>query len=202
MKIAVYGATGNIGQRIVQEAVSRGHEVTALSRHGGDVAAGAVSVIGDATDADAVAKVAADHDVVVSAIGPSREPGGDPSAFVGTLVGLAEASGSTRLIVVGGAGSLYAAPDVRLLDLPEFPEIYKAEATAAANSLYALRDTSADWTYLSPAPEIGPGERTGVFTLGLDSPAGDRVSYEDYAVALVDEIERPAHRRQRFTVAN
>jgi uncharacterized protein len=204
MKIAVYGATGNVGTRLVREAASRGHRVLALSRHPSttEVPDGVTVASGDVTDYDEVRGIASSHDVVVAAFGPDRDPDGDPSAYVATLVGLAEAVGSTRLIVVGGAGSLFASPGVRLVDTPEFPEPYKAESLAGCAGLDALRETSADWTYLSPAPEFGPGERTGVFTLGLDDVIGDHVSFEDYAVALVDEIEQPAHRRQRFTVAN
>jgi putative NADH-flavin reductase len=148
--------------------------------------------------------LAAEHDVVVSAIGPSREVGGDPSAFAETLTQLATDVRAARLIVVGGAGSLLAAPGVRLVDTAEFPEIHKVEALAAADSLAALQelDSAGEWTYLSPAPVLEPGARTGSYVLGDDNPVGDTISVEDFAVALVDEIERPAHTGRRFTVAN
>lgn len=199
MKIAVYGATGGVGSRIVAEATRRGHEVTGLSRRGG---AGVAT--GDAADPGGVREVAASHDVVVSALGPSRVPGEDPYAFEGVIRALMSGVGTTRLIVVGGAGSLFAAPGVRLVDTPDFPAVYKDESLAGAQAFDALRAAGPelDWTYLCPAPEMGPGERTGTYASGLDEPVGDSISFEDYAVALVDEIERPAHRRQRFTVAN
>jgi len=205
MQIAVIGATGMIGSRIVAEAVSRGHEVTAVSRSGAPESHPSVTPLAaDVTDPAAAADLAARHDVVVSAIGPNREPGGDPAAFPRTLVDLARSVKTTRLVVVGGAGSLEAAPGIRLVDTPDFPEAYKAEALAGASSLDALRalDDAGEWTYLSPAPVIAPGQRTGAYTLGEVSPAGTRISAEDFAVALLDEIERPAHRERRFTVAN
>jgi putative NADH-flavin reductase len=205
MQIAVIGATGMIGSRIVAEAASRGYEVTAVSRSGAPEAHQNVTALAADVTAPAVAvDLAARHDVVVSAIGPSREPGGDPAAFAGTLVDLARNVKTTRLAVVGGAGSLEAAPGIRLVDTPGFPEVYKAEALAGADALDALRalDDAGEWTYLSPAPVIAPGQRTGAYTLGDDSPAGTQISAEDFAVALLDEIERPTHHERRFTVAN
>lgn len=204
MKIAVIGGTGMVGSRIVAEAAGRGHEVTAVSRKGSTPTDQVTPLVADATDPAVAAQLAADHDVVVSAIGPSREPGGDPSAFAATITDLARAVAGSRFVVVGGAGSLFAAPGVRLVDTPEFPEVYKAEALAAADALTALKQSSdaGEWTFLSPAPVIAPGERTGTYTVGGDSPAGSSISAEDYAVALVDEIEQPRHRRRRFTVAN
>jgi putative NADH-flavin reductase len=205
MKILVYGGTGRVGSAIVAEAAQRGHDVIATSRRepSNPLPANAVWRLGDAADSASVAKAATDVDVVVSALGPSREPDGDPFAFAGIVRGLADAVGPTRLLVVGGAGSLSAAPGVRLVDTPEFPEIYKTEALASAAALEELRNTDAsvDWTYLSPAPVIDEGERTGSYRIGDDSPVGSFISFADYAVALVDELERPAHQRARFTVA-
>jgi putative NADH-flavin reductase len=199
MKIAVFGGTGMVGSRIVAEARARGHEVTSLSRRGT-----AGSEVGDATDAVQVGHVAATNDVVVSALGPSRDPGGDPSAFPGVIRELAASVGPTRLLVVGGAGSLFAAPGVRLVDSPDFPPAYRSESLAAADALDVLRSLGpeTDWTFLSPAPEIAPGERTGSYLTALDEPAGSHISAEDFAVAMIDEIEQPRHRRLRFTVAN
>ena len=204
MKIAVYGATGQVGSKVVAEAVRRGHGVTAVNRHEAPAPPGATSAIGDAADVDAVRHVAAAHDVVVSALGPSREPGGDPGAFVGVVRGLITAVGSTRLVVVGGAGSLLAAPGVRLIDTPDFPEEFKAEGLAQAQALEVLRDAGPEleWTYVSPAPIVEDGERTGAYVSGLDEPVGLRLRFADWAVALLDEIDTPAHRRQRFTVAS
>lgn len=194
MKIAVYGATGAIGSSIVTEARSRGHEVTGISRRGSDLA-------GDALDAGFTKQVAADHDVVVSAVGPSRTED-DGTRFPDTIANLAGTLGDARLVVVGGAGSL-TVDGVRLVDTPDFPDLYRDEALKGAASLQVLRGSadSVDWTYLSPAPVIQPGERTGVYRLGLESPVGDSITIDDYALALVDEIETPRHRRERFTVA-
>ena len=202
MRIAVYGATGMIGSRVVAEALSRGHEVTGITRSGGVLPAGAVAVQGDAGDTAFTKRIAAEVDVIVSAIGPSRT-GGDRREFLAQVANLAETLGDARLIVVGGAGSLLVNGG-RLVDQPDFPELYRAEARIAAEALDYVRELGdgVDWTFFSPAPVIAPGERTGSYKVGADSPAGDKVSAEDYAVALVDEIENPAHRRKRFTVAN
>jgi uncharacterized protein len=202
MKIAVYGATGMIGSRVVAEALVRGHEVTGITRSGDQRPAGVRAVQGDAGDADFAECIAGGTDVVVSAIGPSRT-GGDRRAYLAQLRNLVETIGGTRLLVVGGAGSLLV-DGKRLLDQPDFPEIHRPEALIAAEALdyfQGLGD-AVDWTFFSPAPVIQPGTRTGTFTLGTDSPVGDLVSAEDFAVALVDELERPAHRGRRFTVAN
>lgn len=203
MKIAVYGATGNAGRRIAAEAARRGHEVSAFSRHPGELPEGLSWQAGDLTDLDAVRAVAADHDAVVTANGPSREPGGDPFAFAGIIEGVAGVVGSTRLFVVGGAGSLLAAPGVRLVDTPEFPEEYKPESLASADALAFLRASGPelDWTYLSPAPVFPAGDPTGRYVVGDENPVGESISAEDFALAVVDELESGAHRRARFTVA-
>ena len=197
MKIAVYGATGAIGSAIVEEAQSRGHEVTGISRRGSEG-----QLTGDALDADFATGVAEKHDVIVSAIGPSRVSD-DGTRFVDSIANLVATLGNRRLAVVGGAGSLQV-DGVRLVDSPAFPDAYKAEALKGAASLALLREApeDVDWTYLSPAPVILPGPRTGSYEVDLETPAGDQVSIADYAVALVDEIEQPQHVRQRFTVAN
>lgn len=201
-KIAVYGATGMIGSRVVAEALSRGHEVIGITRSGGALPAAAEAVKGDAGDAELTARIAGEVDVVVSAIGPSRV-GGDPREFLAQLRNLAETLGKARLIVVGGAGSLLV-DGKRLLDQPEFPAMYLPEALLGAEALDYVRGLGedVDWSYFSPAPMIQPGERTGVYVPGTDSPVGDWISAEDYAVAMLDEIERPVHRRARFTAAN
>ncbi|RYC12521.1 NAD(P)-dependent oxidoreductase [Nocardioides zhouii] len=192
MKIALFGATGMVGTRIASEATSRGHEVTSLSRSTG----------GDLADADAVRQAAASHDVVVSATGPSRT-GESHQPWLDAVSTLIANSGGARVLFVGGAGSLLTPDGTRLLDTDGFPEEYKAEATsgAAALDLFRAAPDSLDWTFVSPAPAIAPGERTGSYATALDTPAGDFITAEDYAVALVDEIEDPKHRRQRFTAA-
>jgi uncharacterized protein len=193
VRIAVYGATGMIGSRVVAEAVGRGHEVTGVTRSGGPVE-GATSRQGDAGDAALAAEVAAAHDVVVASIPP-----GD---LLGRIRNLVENLDGTRLVMVGGAGSLLV-DGQRLVDSPDFPEAWKPGALETADVLDYLRGLpdEVDWTYLSPAPMIAPGERTGSYDVALDVPAGDSISAEDYAIALVDELERPQHPRARFTVA-
>ena len=192
MKIALFGATGMVGSRIAAEATTRGHEVTGLSRSTG----------GDLADPDAVRAAAQAHDVVVSATGPSRT-GESHEPWLAAVSTLIDQAGEARVVFVGGAGSLLTPDGTRLLDTDDFPEEYKAEATsgAAALDLFRAAPESLDWTFVSPAPVIAPGERTGSYATALDTPAGDFISAEDYAVALVDEIEEPRHRRQRFTAA-
>jgi putative NADH-flavin reductase len=190
-----------VGSQIVNESLSRGHEVTAISRKGAGVE-GARSLAADQADAHAFGAVAKDHDVVVLATGPSRT-GGDHGEWLDAMATAFGNTEGTRLMIVGGAGTL-TIDGVRLLDSPEFPEAYKAEATTAAKALELVRQTpeSVDWTVLAPAPVIQPGERTGQYSTAKDSPAGNSISTQDYAVAMLDEIEAPAHRRARFTAAN
>lgn len=202
MKIAVIGASGMVGSRVVAELAQRGHEVTAVTRSGTQVPEAASSVAGNLGDTEFVRGLAADHDVLLSATGPSRT-GEDHRIWLDALQTAEANAGSSRLFVVGGAGSLLI-DGTRLVDLPDFPEAYKAEALTAAQALETIREApeSLDWVFLSPAPEIAPGERTGDYRVADDSPAGDKISAEDFAVAIADEIEQPKHRRSRFTVAN
>ncbi|VXC51444.1 FMN reductase [Arthrobacter sp. 9V] len=201
MKIAVYGATGMVGSQIVNESITRGHEVTAISRKGAEVP-GAAARAADQADAETFASIAKDHDVVVLATGPSRT-GGDHADWLDAMSTAYSNAEGTRLMIVGGAGTLEI-DGVRPLDSPDFPEAYKAEATTAAQALETVKQSpeSLDWTVLAPAPVIQPGERTGEYSVAKDSPAGNSISTQDYAVAMLDEIESPAHRRARFTAAN
>ncbi|AWN55193.1 NAD(P)-dependent oxidoreductase [Methylobacterium sp. 17Sr1-1] len=198
-KVAVIGATGNVGARLVAELVARGHRVTAISRNPTKAPSPQVeAVAGDVREPEGLSRLLAGHDAVVSAV---RFGDTDPQALIGAVRG----SGVARYLVVGGAGSLEVAPGQRLVDQPDFPAAYKDEALRGAAFLDALRGvTDLDWSFLSPSALIGPGERTGRFRLGGDQllvgEDGSRISYEDYAVALADEIERPAHIRRRFTV--
>ncbi|MGW0825953.1 NAD(P)-dependent oxidoreductase [Streptomyces sp. NPDC002845] len=215
MKILLIGATGMIGSRITAEALGRGHEVTAATRSGradGLPEHQALTVLAlDATVPGKVAHAAAGHDVVISAVSPPRD-GSDPAApLLATYKSLAEGlrtAGVHRLLVVGGAGSLKTASGQDRVDTPDFPAMYKAEALAQREVLRLLRAelTDLDWTYVSPADEIAPGERTGTFRLGGDDLliAEDGTSFisaEDYAVALVDEAEKSTAIRRRITVA-
>jgi putative NADH-flavin reductase len=212
MNIVLFGATGMIGSRIAAEAAARGHHVTAVSRSGerpqvdGDVSAAAA----DARDPEQVAALVKDADVVGAALVPPRD-GSDPRApFVALyddfLSGV-NAGGGLRTVIVGGAGSLRVTPDLRLCDAPDFPPAYQPEALAHADLLDTLRVNSATlpiWTYISPAPEIGPGDRTGAVRIGVGDdllPGASSISAEDYAVAFVDELESGAHPRQRLSIA-
>ncbi len=211
MKILLIGASGTIGQRILAEALSRGHTVTTVTRDPSKVPAQdrVKAVKGDVLDAKSLASVANGHDAVVSAFGPSG--GQDASKTVDAaraqIAGLKDA-GVKRLIVVGGAGSLEVAPGVQVVDTPEFPAAWKGIALAHRDALEVYRKEGGDleWTYISPPALIEPGTRTGKFRVGADQLLVDangqsRISAEDYAIALVDEVETPKHVRKRFTVA-
>ncbi|MGW8375593.1 NAD(P)-dependent oxidoreductase [Streptomyces sp. ODS28] len=210
MKILLFGATGMVGSRIAAEAKSRGHQVTAVSRSGKAPLEGVTALSGDAADPARVAELAEGHDVVASALAPPRD-GSDPRALFlavnRTLTEGVRRAGVGRLAVVGGAGSLLAAPGTALVDTPGFPAAYEGEARAQGEVLEFYRGVEdPQWTYLSPAAEIGPGERTGTFRLGgdellTDADGNSRISAEDYAIAFVDELEGNAHPRQRFSVA-
>jgi putative NADH-flavin reductase len=200
MKVALVGATGNAGSRVLAELSRRGHEVTAIVRNPEKVPAQAnvTPRKGDVSDKARLSELLAGHDVAVSAV---RFAQSDPHK----LIGAARSSGVKRYLVVGGAASLEAAPGVRLLDTPDFPSAYKAEASAGAAFLDLLRqERELDWTFISPSVMFVPGERTGRFRLGQDqlltNEKGSSISFEDYAIALVDEVEKPAHSRKRFTV--
>jgi len=201
MKIAVIGASGNAGSRITAELARRGHSVTAIARHPEKIAAQAnvTPTGGDVMDQAGLARLLAGHDAAISSV---HFLASDPAK----LIGAAKESKVGRYLVVGGAGSLEVAPGVRLVTTPGFPVAYKAEAEKGAAFLDLLRaEKELSWTFLSPSALFVAGERTGKFRLGTDQllTAADgksSISFEDFAVALADEIERPAHIRQRFTV--
>jgi hypothetical protein len=197
-----------IGSRILDELVRRGHTVTAVSRHPEKVQAldGVKAVQGDVTDSASVAAVARGADAAVSAYAPPRtDPGKILDAARALMAGLKQA-GVHRVIVVGGAGSLEVAPGVQLVDTPEFPSGWMAIALAHRDVLPILKQSDLDWTYFSPAALIEPGVRTGKFRLGgtrlvANDRGESRISVEDYAVALVDELENPQNIRKQFTAA-
>jgi len=201
MKIAVIGASGNAGSRISAELARRGHSVTAIARNPEKIAAQAnvTPTRGDVMDQAGLARLLAGHDAAISSV---HFLASDPAK----LIGAAKESKVGRYLVVGGAGSLEVAPGVRLVTTPGFPVAYKAEAEKGAAFLDLLRaETELNWTFLSPSALFTAGERTGKFRLGTDQllTAADgksSISFEDFAVALADEIERPAHIRARFTV--
>jgi uncharacterized protein len=201
MRIAVIGASGNAGSRITTELAHRGHQVTAIVRHPEKVRVetNVTALTGDVRDPAGLAALLAGHDAAVSSV---RFVDSDPAA----LIAAAKASKVGRYLVVGGAGSLEVAPGVRLVTTPAFPAAYKAEAEAGAAFLDLLRaETDLNWTFLSPSALFVAGDRTGKFRLGTDrlltaTDGKSSISFEDFAAALADEIERPAHLRQRFTV--
>ncbi|WP_026411762.1 NAD(P)-dependent oxidoreductase [Actinomadura oligospora] len=206
MKILIVGSTGMVGSRVAAEARARNHEVTGVTRSGKDGTARA-----QASDADAIAKLAAGHDAIVVAVAPPRDGSETVAPLLADgrgVLAAARKAGVRRVVIVGGAGSLEIAPGQRLVDSPDFPALYKNEALAQGALLDAVREEAGDldWTYISPAAEIGPGERTGTFRLGGDQLLSDadgnsRISAEDYAVALVDELEDPKAVGRRITVA-
>jgi putative NADH-flavin reductase len=202
-------------KHITKEALSRGHEVTGVVRDPAAVQSPDPRVRlvkGDATEADDVARVVKGADAVVSAISPRPNARGLPapslSANARALIAGLRAAGVKRVLSVGGASSLEVAPGKVLADQPDFPEAYKAEAREGREALAVWRKEAdgLDWTYLSPAAEVGPGERTGKYrTTGdqllIDSAGKSFISFEDYAVAVLDELEHPRHIGRRFGVA-
>lgn len=200
MKIALVGATGNAGSRILAELSQRGHAVTAIARNPDKVAAlpGVTAIKADANDVANLGAALKGHDVAISAV---HFTASDPHKLIEAV----KAAGVPRYLVVGGAGSLEVAPGAKLVDSPNFPAAYKVEATAGGVFLDILRkEPTLNWTFLSPSAMFVPGERTGTFRLGKDqllaNDKGSSISFEDYAVAMADEVEKPAHVRQRFTV--
>ncbi len=202
MNVALIGASGNVGTRILAELAARGHSVTAIARHPEKITIPSSSSVtpkqGDLFQPAEMANILRGHDAVISTVFFTQSNPAD-------LIQAVRESGVRRYIVVGGAGSLEVAPGVRLFETPDFPPDYAPEAKKGVEFFDALRKvTDLDWTFISPSAEFGPGERTGKFCLGSDqllvSPAGSKISFEDFAVALVDELEKPAHIRERFTV--
>jgi putative NADH-flavin reductase len=201
MKIAVIGAAGTVGSRLTDELLRRGHQVTGVSRQPDPEEQHRVPalVAGDVQDPAGLAKLISGHDAVVHSV---RFVNSDPAKVISAV----KKGGVGRLLVVGGAGSLEVAPGVELIDTPGFPVEYKAEAGAGREFLNVLRqENELNWTYLSPSAMFAPGERTGKFRLGRDQllvgpDRQSRISIEDFAIALTDEIEQPRHVRQRFTV--
>ena len=201
MKIAIIGASGNVGSRLVHEALQRGHSITGIVRrpelleHNKKI----VAKKGDIAHVDELADLLKGNDVVISTV-----------KFQGTsvdhLISAVKKSGLKRVLVVGGAGSLQVASGQALVDTAEFPTMYKPEASAGRDWLNALKkENDLDWSFLSPSAIFIPGERTGEFRLGDDqllmrADGKSLISMEDYAIAMLDEVEKPTHIRKRFTV--
>ncbi len=208
MKVALYGATGRTGSRIQRELVSRGHQVIAVQRDGKaqPTEAGVTWVSDDLSQVAHISETIQGADAVVSAYAP---PQNDTDALVGVcqrLAGAVAQNGAARLLVVGGAGLLLVAPGVTLIESGHLPPEWLPIARSHAKALAALEQSPIDWTYLSPAAMFEPGERTGHYRVSRDTlltnEAGEsRISMEDYAIAVADELEQPKHRRGRFAVA-
>jgi putative NADH-flavin reductase len=212
MKIALIGGTGFVGSAVLNELLARGHRVTALARHPQKYAErnGLEVVKADALVAAEVAAAVAGHDAVISAYNPGwGEPDIHDIFLRGSdaIVAGVRQSGVRRLLVVGGAGSLFVAPGVQLVDTPEFPAEWKQGALAAREALERIRgELGLDWSFVSPPAFLVPGERTAHFRIGADDLLfdGDKpasLSVADLAVVIVDEIETGQKLRQRFTVA-
>ncbi len=199
MKVAVLGASGRAGSEIREELLRRGHEVIAVSRKidGIAPAPGVTLAAADASDPTALADVIRGADAVISALHHDV-----PAA---TLLSALKQAGVNRLLVTGGAGSLEVAPGVRLIDTPEFPAEWKPFATGGITFLNDIRaETEVDWSFFSPAALIFEGPRRGTYRPGTDQLIVDdkgesSISFADYAIAMVDELEQHRHSRARFT---
>jgi hypothetical protein len=207
MNVVVYGATGNSGGEIVKELLRRGHKVTAVARKVESLKTeqGLTAKADDLSKVDAIAAIVTGADAVVSAYAP---PVDQSDAIVGVTereIAAVKKAGAKRLLVVGGAGLLEVAPGVTLIKSGYLPAEYLPIATAHEKALAVLRSSDINWTYLSPGAYFVPGERTGKFRLGTkelvsDAKGESKISFADYAIALVDEIEKPAHERASFAV--
>jgi len=210
MKVALIGANGKIGSRILEEALNRGHEVTGIARNpSAHTHKNLTWAKADALNTDELAGILKGHDAVISAFGIDWTK---PETFhlfsdiARSIIDATKKAGVKRLINVGGAGSLEVAPGVQLVDTPGFPAEWKLGALAQRDSLEVFRkENDLDWTFFSPAIVIEPGAYTGKFRIGKDNPVFDEngnshITYDDYASALIDELEKPQFIKQRFTV--
>jgi putative NADH-flavin reductase len=211
MKIALVGATGFVGSAILKEALYRGHEVTAIVRNPDKLTPQAKlhPKKGDVYNEDEMARLVTGYDAVISAFNPGwSNPDIYSQQVKGTrsIINSVKKAGVKRLLFVGGAGSLEVKPGVQSVDLPGFPTEYKQGALATREALNMLRnETGLEWSFLSPSADVFPGQRTGQFRLGADqlltnAQGESRISVEDYAMAMIDEVEKPKYIRRRFTV--
>ena len=205
MNVVLFGATGNAGSRILQELISRGHQVTAVARDISKLSPNVKAKQDDLSNVDTIASIIHGADAVISAYAPPQD---NTDVLLGVTereIAAVRRAGNVRLIVVGGAASLEVAPGVTLLASGHLPAAWVPIATSHDKALKLLEASDINWTYFSPAAFFEPGERTGKFRLGTntliaDSKGDSRISMEDYAIALVDELEKPAHQRARFTI--
>ena len=205
MKIVLHGATGNSGQRILQELTNRGHQVTAVARNVSKLPATVKAVKDDLSNADKIASVIAGADVVVSAYAPPQD---NTDALLGVTerqIAAVRKARVSRLIVVGGAGLLEVSPGVTLIASGYLPDAFLPIAKSHERALGILKTSDINWTYFSPAGFFEPGRRTGKYRLGTTNLIANekddsRISFEDYAVALADEIEKPSHERAQLSI--
>jgi putative NADH-flavin reductase len=211
MKIALIGATGFVGSAILKEALDRGHEVMAIVRNPDTLTPHEKlrPMKGDVYNEAEIFRLVAGSDAVISAFNPGWS---NPDIYsqqvkgARSIINGVKNSGVKRLLFVGGAGSLEVTPGVQSVDMPGFPAEYKQGALATRDTLTMLRkETGLEWSFLSPSADLFPGQRTGKFRLGTDqlltnAQGESRISVEDYAMAMIDEVEKPQHIRRRFTV--
>jgi putative NADH-flavin reductase len=207
MNVVVYGATGNSGLEIVKELLPRGHKVTGVARKVDSLKAepGLTIKTDDLLNVDAIVGIIKGADAVVSAYAPPADETDALIAVTERQIAAVKKGGGPRLVVVGGAGLLEVASGVTLIKSGYLPAEYLPIATSHEKALGVLRTSDIDWTYLSPGAYFVPGERTGKFRLGTkelvsDAKGESKISFADYAIALVDELEKPAHRRASFSV--
>jgi uncharacterized protein len=207
MEIALYGATGNSGSRILAELLTRGHHVKAILRNPSKLPTRPELTVvqGDVSSADAIAAKIKGADAVISAYAPPADDTDQLLQVTEHFIQGVKKAGVPRLLIVGGAGSLEVAPGVTGIDSGHLPPEWMAIAVSHAKALKILEKSDVGWTYLSPAAFFIPGKRTGKFRLGTNQLITDEkgesvISFEDYAIALVDELENPKHQRARFTV--
>lgn len=214
LNIALIGASGRVGRKVLEEALSRGHRVTAVVRDPAKLAPrpGLSVIRGDAAAPDALAAALAGHDAVVSAVSPAVDDPAVHEKMLSTYRGVlaaTKAARAKRLVVVGGAGTLDVGPGAQLVDSPHFPPQWRAAASGIRDVHAQLLkpETALDWVFFAPSPFLDEGPRTGRYVLGGETvlPGKDgapaRISDADYAAALVDELEKPRHSRTRFTAA-
>jgi uncharacterized protein len=207
MNVVVIGATGNSGSEIVKELLARGHKVTGVARHVDSLKdkPGVTAKTDDLSDVDKIAAIIKGADAVVSAYQPPADKTDVLVDVTKREIEAVKKAGGPRLVVVGGAGLLEVAPGTTLIKSGYLPAEYLPIATSHEKALGVLQASDIDWTYLSPAAYFVPGERTGKFRLGTkelvsDAKGESKISFADYAIALVDELEKPAHRKGYFSV--
>ena len=211
MKIALLGATGFVGSALLKEALARGHTVTAIVRDPDKLEKHErlIATAGDIYDSDSLSTLIESCDAVISAFNPGwKNPNLYEDQVRGTvsIIAAIKKAGIKRVLWVGGAGGLEVKPGVRVVDNPNLPDWVRPGSLATINAFEQLqKEGKLDWSFLAPSAELEQGQRTGKFRLGtdhllVDANGKSRISVQDYAVAMIDELEHPTHIRQRFTV--